>query len=104
VDDTPTETIKIEVRDQYGNLFRSSFTMTLTKPFGSGELYSAQTGWDGDSVSQAVVNGSSYTFTYRRDQAGTEHSPVFVARAEFSAALQASFRMDLLDSDGDVIY
>ncbi len=104
ITDTPTRTIAITLKDQYGSGIKSSFTLTLHKVSGTGRMYSANSGWHTSTVTQNVTNGTGYTFTYERDQASTEHSPILMASISVGVYLQSTIFIKLLDSNGEVIY
>jgi hypothetical protein len=73
--------VPISVIDQYGHAVSSSggWVLTLTKIFGTGDIWSAQSGWDSDEVVQNLVSQSAYGFIYRRDPSVEEHSPFLQA-------------------------
>lgn len=78
--DNPTINFTVVVKDQYSFSTSSAggWIMTLTKIFGSGEIWSSRSGWDSDEVAQNLVSLTDYTFIYRRDQtASPEYSPHF---------------------------
>ena len=111
---TPQTNVKITVFNQYGWVFSGVFTIFLTMPKGTEQIYSAQSGWNDTQVSQEI-NGSYYTFIYERLQwitlgelilMKTETSPFFVAVAYDAKgrASQASFhRIKLLSEGGTEI-
>lgn len=103
-DDYPETTIAVTVKDQYGNTISASpdqYLLVLEKLYGTGEIYSAESGWDADEVSQHCY--SNYTFKYKRDQTTTEHSPVFRITLDQDVPLQAGTNIVLLDVSGDPI-
>jgi hypothetical protein len=96
----PQASVAVQCYDQYGLSLSISGTMILELVNGSGDVYSATTGWDSSEVTQAVSWGG-YTFKYRRDETGTEHSPAF--RVTFNttgSSIQAADYLILLDSLG----
>lgn len=99
----PQKNIKIDILDQYGQSIKSNYNLTLTKKLGSGQIYSALTGWDDDEVNQSIINGYSYTFKYRRDQTVTETSPVFQIELNAVNNLIKTFFMSLYDVDNVII-
>jgi hypothetical protein len=103
-DPETTRTIKAEVVDQYGQPLKISGLWQLDKVGGTGTIYSVDTGWHASTVTQAVVNASSYTFTYKRNQSITESSPVFLVTLMIVTRLMRAFSITLLDGSGDPIY
>lgn len=103
-DDYPETTIAVTVKDQYGNTISASpdqYTITLTKSYGTGQVYSSDSGWDNDTVSQPCY--SNYTFKYKRDQTTTEHSPTFTITLELDVPFNNIINIILLDVSGDPI-
>ena len=104
-DNTPETNVKITILNQYGWAISGSYTIVLNMLLGSGQIYSAQTGWHGSEVSQNI-DGTNYTFVYQRDQAIVETSPYFMATAYSNNGAQthANFhRMILLTEGGEEI-
>jgi len=91
-DDTPETDISVQFRDQYGRLISAPSTgwkVTFTKIIGTGQVYSATTGYDADEASKTVLSGSSASFKYQRDQLATEVQPYFMLTVESSPPLHA---------------
>lgn len=105
--DDPTINFTVTVKDQYGNSISSSdgWVMTLTKLFGTGEVWSLQSGWDEDEVSQNLISENTYTFVYRRDQtASPEYRPyIQVAVTGGRSTLLGFEGITLLDDSGEPI-
>jgi hypothetical protein len=74
---TSTVGFPVSVLDQYDHAVSSSsgWVMTLTKIFGTGDIWSSRSGWDSGEVVQNLVSQSVYSFIYRRDYGVEEHSP-----------------------------
>ena len=100
--DYPTTTITVAVKDQYGNAYSSPRTFTLTMIMGTGTIYSGDTGWHASVVTQDIT-GSSYTFTYKRDETTVEGSPSFIAQASGDEGLIGYCNIVLLDVFGDEV-
>jgi hypothetical protein len=96
-DPETTRTIKMEMIDQYGAGVRSAYTLQIEKYLGSGTLYSEDSGWSAGLVTQSILNASSYTFIYKRNQSQSEISPILVASW---SNLTSPFRIELLDVNG----
>jgi len=99
-DSYPETPVTLSIYDQYGWALSGNFVAILTKLIGTGQVYSAQDGYDSDSVSQEFA-GSAYNFSYQRNQTVAERSPVFLA--EVTGDLDATsnaLRIILLDSLG----
>lgn len=95
--------VRVNVFDQYGMALSISGTLELEKISGSGDVYSANDGWDSTSVTQSI-NYSHYTFKYRRDEDETETSPTFQATLTVvGRTISAGGFLFLLDDLGDVI-
>lgn len=73
-DSTPETNVVATVNNQYDWAISGTYNIALHFLLGSGQLYSADTGWDEDAVSQDLT-GSSYTFKYQRNQLISETSP-----------------------------
>ena len=100
--------VKVEVKDQYGVALNGTYDMDLefTNTGATGDLYSADSGWDNPSVSESFA-GTYYTFQYRRNQGVTEKSPVFKATLNLvgRSNLQAVCFLVLNDiSDNVILY
>jgi len=81
--DYPECHLTVTLRDQYGWPLLGDYTLTLTKWIGTGEIYSSQSGWDADSVSQWIFASSSYEFSYKRDQSESpEITPILAVTVE----------------------
>lgn len=103
-DPETTRTIQVAIKDQYGSAIKISGTLKLEKMYGSGTIYSSDTGWSGSIVTQTLAASTGYTFTYKRNQNTTEHSPTFKITLQIATALIATAHIDLLDVNGDPIY
>ena len=105
VNNFPETTMQITVQCQYGWNFATTpngYNADLELVYGSGEIWSAESGWRSDEVSQNFT--LSCTFKYRRDQIGVEHSPVMLLTLNSAQPIQDSLRITLLDVAGDPIY
>jgi len=103
-DPETTRTIKVEIKDQYENFFSVDGTLELELKWGTGQIYSGDTGWNGVKVEQELANMYSYTFTYKRDQEEVEHSPVvFLVTLRTEKILMTSCYITLLDENGEPI-
>jgi len=104
-DSTPETNVTVTVYNQYGWAISGSYTLVLSMLMGSGQVYSAQTGWNDTEVSQEI-SGTYYTFIYQRNQVVVETSPYFMAVAYSNDGTQthANFhRMILLTEGGTEI-
>jgi len=101
--DYPNCNLNVSFRCQFGwTLSLASTTLTLTKLVGIGQIYSSDSGWQSNTVTQAITTASGYTFKYERDQPGAEFSPVF--QLEFSNEIpQSGYRLQLLANGGSPI-
>lgn len=99
----PQANVAVQCYDQYGLSLSISGTMTLELVSGSGDIYSATTGWDSSEVTQSASWGG-YTFKYRRDETGSESSPAFrVTFDTTGSSIQAAGMLVLLDSLGGYV-
>jgi hypothetical protein len=104
-DDTPETNVTVTIYNQYGWAISGSYTLVLSMIMGSGQIYSAQTGWHSSEVSQEI-SGTNYTFIYQRNQVVAETSPYFMAVGYSSNGTKthANFhRMILLTEGGTEI-
>jgi hypothetical protein len=99
---TPNCNLTVSFLDQYGLALGITDTLTMTKDFGIGQIYSADTGWHASVVTRALTGQTSYAFKYERDQLGTEYSPVFTF-VFTDRILQGGYRLQLLNSGGSPI-
>lgn len=103
----PEINFTVSIKDQYGALVSSAdgWIMKLTKLIGTGEVWSADSGYNSSEVQQDLVSVSSYTFKYRRDQTESpEISPYLQATLESDRSNIYGFEwVILLDSGGDPI-
>ena len=104
-DDYPEKDIRIDVVDQYGHAVSSSsgWILKVTKLLGIGQLWSLDTGYDPDEVSQQLINSSYYVFKYQRDQLGIEVNPILHVNLSSSPPLYVLALTNLLDEFGDPI-
>jgi len=101
--DYPERTVTVSVKDQYGWAISGSYSITFTMISGTGQVYSADSGYDTSSVTQEF-SGSSYGFKYQRDQteAPNETSPTMIATSS-TGLISNMVRIQLLDEDGNDI-
>jgi len=102
--DTPSTNLVIIVKDQYGNpksAISGGWRATLTKVYGTGDIYSSESGWDDDEVSANF----SWTvgFQYRRNQADTEYHPIFKITLSLDDPMYSSINAILLNQFGNPI-
>ena len=97
--DYPETNITVAVQDQYGNGYADPRTFTLTLTSGTGQIWSADSGYDSDPVSQQSSSGG-YSFKYQRDQTEEETSPSFIVQASGSEGLLAAYNLILYDEYG----
>ena len=100
--DTPECNVTVTFKCQYGWNFTVSDTLTFTKQLGIGQVFSGDSGYDSDEVTQ-WVNYYKYSFRYERDQAGSEISPVFLSLTFENNILHSGAQIVLLDVAGDPI-
>jgi len=100
-DNTPETNVTVSVQCQYGWNLTGTYTLTLSMLMGSGQIYSAQTGWDSSQVSQEISD-YRYIFVYQRNQAVVETSPFFMAIAYSNDGKQthASYHRLILLTEG----
>lgn len=85
-DSTPETNVKATVNNQYGWAISGAYNITLAFLLGTGQLYSADSGWDDSSVSQDI-NDTDYTFKYERNQAIIETSPYLMVTVTDNGSL-----------------
>jgi len=100
-DSTPETDVTLTVLNQYGWAISGAYLLVLNMMMGSGQIYSAQTGWHASQASQEI-DGTSYAFVYQRNQAVVETSPYFMATAYSDDGKQthANFHRMILLSEG----
>lgn len=106
ITDYPEVNIVFTIKDQYGNSFPCAdplgHLLVLTKIAGTGQIYSATTGYHADEVQQRA--SYTYTFKYQRDQTiSPEVIPMFHGQLSQTIPLYSFDTMSLLDSGGDPI-
>jgi len=101
---TVEENVVISIVNQYGWAISKTYNATLQLIMGTGEIWSAQTGYHSSLVTQQF-NGSGYTFKYSRGEVasrGPETSPyMFVQIAEYN--ISTFKRIILIDSFGNEV-
>lgn len=98
ITDTPETNITATVRDQYGRTINAPSTgwrITCQKIVGTGQLYSAGSGYDADEVETSLMYGNSTTFKYQRDQTTTEAQPFMMVTVLSQPPLRA-FVLDMV--------
>ena len=75
--------IVFRVLNQFMQPMSGSYTLKIDKMVGDGDLWSSNSGYNDTSVSQ-YINGSSYTFKYRREQLVDNEMVVFTAHVTSS--------------------
>ena len=100
-DDTPDCNVTVTFKCQYGWNYTVQDTLTFTKQLGIGRVFSGESGWDNNEVTE-YVNYWKYSFRYERDQTGTEYSPVFTL-VFAGDIVQSAHRITLLDAAGEPI-
>lgn len=107
VTDYPQINVAVSIRDQYGDLVSAStgWILRMTKLIGTGEVWSIDSGYDSDEVTQDMVSEHTYVFKYRRDQtASPEILPFLQVKLEESRSSLYGFgKVELLDSEGGPI-
>jgi len=98
--DYPETAITLSIKDQYGWAQSGSYNATLTMLIGSGQIWSEQSGYSENSVTQQF-SGSAYNFMYQRNQIVAERSPMFLAEVTGDLnGVSNALRIILLDSLG----
>jgi hypothetical protein len=103
----PEINFQVDIKDQYGHAISSAdgWVLKLKILVGTGEVWSAYSGYSSSEVQQDMVSASTYTFKYRRDQtASPETSPYLQVTLEGSVSTVYGFeRIVLLDSGGSPV-
>jgi len=97
--DYPETSITVAVINQYGYGYADPRTFTLNLILGTGQIWSSDSGYDSDSVSQQSSSGG-YSFKYQRDQTDEETSPSFTVQASGNEGLIAFYNLILYDEYG----
>lgn len=105
--DNPEINFLVSIKDQFGDYISSAsgWVLRLTKLAGTGDIWSADSGYHASEVQQDLVSLYQYTFKYRRDQTQSpEISPYLqVVLEEANSPVYGFERIQLLDSNGDPI-
>jgi hypothetical protein len=99
----PEVYIKVLVQDQTGlDCFPGAggFDFTLTKTAGTGQVWSADDGYSGASVTQNVTGDTKYWFKYKRIEDSTEYLPTFTIELDTVPPLSRG-QMMLLKISGE---
>lgn len=94
---TDEQNITVTAKDQYNMNISGVYHVTLYLIMGTGQIWSVDTGYHDNIVSQAF-SGSSYNFKYNRNRAILESSPYF--RASIPDPYIEAFREMVLIGEG----
>lgn len=100
---TPQCNVTAYFYDQYGHALGVTDTLTMTLSYGTGQIYSSESGWGTSPVIKTLSGQTSAAFKYERNQlAATEYSPVLTFKFA-NEILESGYRIQLLDSGGGLI-
>jgi hypothetical protein len=97
-DNYPETNLTVSMKNQYGYTYSDPRTFTLTMIIGTGQVWSAEDGYDALSVEQEATG--TYTFKYQRDQTDSEMSPSFMVTASGAEGLAGFHNIILYDVFG----
>lgn len=100
-DNYPYCAVTITMRCQYGWALSGGYTVDFSMLAGSGDWSLDHSTWTTDDL-EKTFSGSTATIYYRRDQTGTEESPIVQAEVE-NAIISSIEQIILLDILGDPI-
>ena len=97
--------LRVDIKDQYDNNISSDagWILTLSKIIGTGQVWSLDTGYDDDTVTQQLVGSTRYTFRYKRNTLVVETSPYFQFTLSSKPNLHGFDSLVLLDAGGNPI-